>query len=168
MLPTLRVYDYVNHPFAKVSAALSQDTAGILRRATTVAGARADELGGTLHAHVGPIDVTAEIGIEVGPIDETPLASGRAALRIPITWHAIHATRAFPAMQAELTIYPLTSTETQLELAGTYAPPLGALGRAIDSALLHRIAEASVLQLLQEVARYLRETLNAPVARPML
>ena len=168
MFPTLRVYDYVNQPFVRVAAALSADTRGILQRATTIASERAETLGAKLHAHVGPIDVTAEIAIELGPMDDTELASGRPALRIPISWKAIRATRAFPSMQAELTLYPLTATETQLELAGTYDPPLGVVGRAIDSALLHRIAEASVLQLVQELARYLGETLREPVARPML
>jgi|MudIll2142460700_1097286.scaffolds.fasta_scaffold03446_2 hypothetical protein len=160
MLPQLRVYDYVNQPFARVAEALSRDTKGIIQRATTIASERAKDLGGKLHAHVGPIDVTAEISIELGPMDDTPMPSGREALRIPIAWHAIRSQKAFPAMQAEVTIYPLTSTETQLELAGTYEPPLGALGRAIDSALLHRIAEASVLQFVQEIARYLREDLQ--------
>ena len=160
MLPTLRVYDYVNHPFQRVAKAFADDTHGVLQRATTVAGQRASELGATLHAHVGPIDVTADVSIEVGPMDETPLPSGRPALRIPIKWHALRTARAFPVMQAELTIYPLTATETQLELAGTYEPPLGAVGRAIDSAILHKIAEASVLQFVQEIARYLREELR--------
>ena len=160
MLSSLRVYDYVNQPFARVAAAFSEDTPGIVQRATTVAGRRASELDATLHAHVGPIDIAADVSFEIGPLDATPLPSGRPALRIPITWHAIRTPRAFPVMQAELTIYPLTATETQLELAGTYVPPLGALGRAIDSALLHRIAEASVLQFVQEVARFLREDMR--------
>ena len=164
MLPSLRVYDYVNQPFAQVARVLSNDALGIVQRATTIASQRAVELGATLHVHVGPVDVSAQVTLELGPIDDTPLTSGRPALRIPITWQAIRAQRAFPAMQAELTLYPLTSTETQLELAGAYVPPLGWLGRAIDSALLHRIAEASVLQLLQEIARYLRDELRVKVA----
>jgi hypothetical protein len=161
MLPSLRVYDYVNQPFERVAAALSGDASGILQRATTVAGERAAELGAKLHAHVGPVDITADVTIDVGPVDETPLPSGRPALRIPIKWHAIRTPRAFPVMQAELTVYPLTSTETQLELAGSYEPPLGAVGRALDGALLHKIAEASVLQFVQEIARYMREDLQA-------
>ena len=163
-MPQLRVYDYVNHPFARVAAMLELDAKDVFQRATTIASERAKELGAKLHAHVGPIDVTAEVSIEIGPLDDTPLGSGREALRIPITWQALHAKRAFPVMQAELLVYPLTSTETQLELAGTYAPPLGVIGRAIDSALLHRIAEASVLQFVQEVARYLREVIRVSSA----
>ncbi len=156
----MRVYDYVNHPFTQVAAAFTADASGVIQRATTVASERARELGGKLHAHVGPIDVTADIAIEIGPMDETSLASGRPALRIPLAWKAARTPRAFPVMQAELTLYPLTSTETQLELAGTYEPPLGPIGKAIDSAVLHKLAEASVLQFVQEIARYLRDTLR--------
>jgi hypothetical protein len=163
-MPQLRVFDYVNHPFARVTALLERDASGVLQRATTLASERAKDLGAKLHAHVGPVDVTADVTIELGPYDDTPLATGRPAHRIPITWKAIRATRAFPVMHAELVIYPLTATETQLELAGTYEPPLGLVGRAIDSTLLHRIAEASVLQFVQEVARYLREDLRVSAA----
>jgi hypothetical protein len=163
-MPQLRVFDYVNHPYARVTALLGRDAAGVLQRATTVASDRAKDLGAKLHAHVGPLDVTAEVTLELGPYDDTPLGSGRPALRLPIAWKAVRATRAFPMMHAELLVYPLTSTETQLELAGTYEPPLGAIGRAIDSTLLHRIAEASVLQFVQEVARYVREALAVSAA----
>jgi hypothetical protein len=163
-MPQLRVFDYVNHPFARVTELLERDAPGVLQRATTLASERAKDLGAKLHAHVGPVDVTAQVTIELGPYDDTPLGSGRPAQRIPITWRAIHATRAFPVMHAELIVYPLTSTETQLELTGSYEPPLGVVGRAIDSTLLHRIAEASVLQFVREVARYLREDLAVGAA----
>ncbi len=62
-------------------------------------------------------------------------------------------------MSGELAVYPLSATETQLEFAGTYEPPLGALGDALDAAIGHRIAEASVQGLVANVARYLREKL---------
>lgn len=153
---SLRVYDYVNHSFTRVSEALADDVAGIISRATTAAG---DDDDAKLHAHVGPIDLTAGVTIEIGPMDETTLPSNRPALRIPITWHASKTTRAFPVMRAELTVYPLTATETQLELEGSYEPPLGAIGAALDTALLHRIAEVSVTQLVHDLARYLGSTL---------
>jgi hypothetical protein len=38
----------------------------------------------------------------------------------------------------------------------------------IDGALLHGIAEASVLQFLQEIARHLREELRDDVTRSVL
>jgi hypothetical protein len=63
-------------------------------------------------------------------------------------------------MRAELSVYPLTATETQLDFAGRYEPPLGALGSAMDAMVGHRIAEASVHRFLQDVAAYLRRELG--------
>jgi hypothetical protein len=42
------------------------------------------------------------------------------------------------------TDYPLTATETQLDFWGIYEPPLGAVGKAMNAIIGHRIAEASV------------------------
>ena len=68
--------------------------------------------------------------------------------------------RLFPFMKAELAIYPLTSTETQLDFSGAYEPPLGALGKAMNAVAGHRLAEASVHRFVNDVAGYLRTTLG--------
>jgi hypothetical protein len=64
-------------------------------------------------------------------------------------------------MRATLTVYPLTPTETQLDLAGTYDPPLGVLGEAVDAIAMHRIAEQSVTGFVRDVAAFLRGSLAA-------
>jgi hypothetical protein len=51
----------------------------------------------------------------------------------------------------------LTATETQLDFAGRYQPPLGPLGSVLDAAIGHRIAEASVHRFVADVAQHLRE-----------
>ena len=43
-------------------------------------------------------------------------------------------------MKADLSIYPLTATETQLHFKGLYEPPLGPLGKALNAMVGHRIA----------------------------
>lgn len=60
-------------------------------------------------------------------------------------------------MDADLLLAPLGTQLTQLALRGSYRPPLGALGRAADRALLHRIAEASVKGFVDRIARALEE-----------
>jgi len=79
--------------------------------------------------------------------------------RLFLEWEAATAPRLFPLMKAELSIYPLTSTETQLDFLGLYEPPLGALGRAVNAVVGHRIAEASVHRFINEVAEHLRQRL---------
>ena len=70
--------------------------------------------------------------------------------------------RLFPFMKAELSIYPLTATETQLDFLGSYEAPFGVLGGAVDAVVGHRIAEASVHRFIKDVAAYLRTELSKP------
>jgi hypothetical protein len=65
----------------------------------------------------------------------------------------------FPLMKAEISIYPLTATETQLDFSGFYQPPLGPLGKAVNAIIGHRIAEVSVHRFVGDVAGYLRQAL---------
>jgi hypothetical protein len=77
--------------------------------------------------------------------------------RIPIHWQAAQRPGLFPVMDAELAIYPLTATETQLDFRGKYEPPLSVLGDAVNAIVGHRLAEASVHRFVAEVAQYLRK-----------
>jgi hypothetical protein len=65
----------------------------------------------------------------------------------------------FPLMNGELSVYPLTSTETQLDFFGVYRPPFGAVGKTMNAIVGHRIAEASVHRFVGDVAGYLRQQL---------
>jgi len=67
----------------------------------------------------------------------------------------------FPFMRAELSLYPLTATETQLDFLGHYQPPFGVVGKAMNAIAGYRIAEVSVHRFLREVAEYLRQTLTS-------
>jgi hypothetical protein len=146
-------YDYVNRPYAAVRDALASDAVGVFRRAS-----RARDGGAELHAHVGALDVAAGIELDITSIENTTMY-GQPATCIALTWHAARHPGMFPTMVGTLSIYALSSTETQLELSGTYDPPLGIVGDAIDAIALHRIADSSVRELVREVAAFLRAEL---------
>jgi hypothetical protein len=59
----------------------------------------------------------------------------------------------------ELSAWPLSSTETQLEIVGEYRPPMGVVGKAMDAAVGHRIAEASVHSFLEDVVEQMKHDL---------
>lgn len=160
----LRTYDYVNHPYGEVRRVLLQDALGLFQRATTVATSRATSLHSQLHAQLGPIDVAAEVDIRVVSIEEARAPIRGPATRVAVEWSSARHPGLFPVMKAVLTLYALTETETQLELEGEYAPPLGIVGKAIDAIVGRRIADASMLCFIQEVAARLREELRAPSA----
>jgi hypothetical protein len=156
----IRCYDYVNHPYKTVCDALRRDAPDVFQSATRAATSRAQSVAAQLHVDLGGIGVKAEIRISVNRIEEK-MADGMSgpATRLLLEWEAATAPDLFPFMKAELSIYPLTNTETQLDFLGHYEPPLGPLGRAMNVVAGHRIAEASVHRFIDEVAEYLRNTL---------
>jgi hypothetical protein len=54
---------------------------------------------------------------------------------------------------------PAPEESARLALTGAYRPPLGRLGAGLDQVVLHRVATATVRQLLGRVA----ETITDPV-----
>lgn len=158
----IRSYDYVNQPYERVREALETDALEVFRSATRAAASRARSLASELHVNVGGLEVSAPIEIRVGEVEHVAGASPRT--RVPIAWRAEERPHLFPFMDADLALYPLTATETQLDFSGRYEPPLGALGSAIDKVVGHRIAEASVHRFVADVARHLRDTIGRAAA----
>ncbi len=147
----LRCYDYVNSPYPVVREALLADPERVFRHATVAAARHA----ATLHVQLGPIDLGAEIAITMLGIEqERP--GDKPVTRLNFGWAAAKHPGLFPAMAATLSIFALSPTETQLELAGRYTPPMGPLGKVLDAALGHRLAEGSVNRFIQEIAGWLR------------
>lgn len=103
--------------------------------------------------------------IRVGPLGEVPGASKLVLVRflepvyrgdvmtLGLRWEATGATSGlFPVLDADITLTPTSEHTTRLALAGSYRPPLGRLGAALDRAILHQVATATVRALLHQVA----------------
>jgi hypothetical protein len=156
----VRCYQYVNRPYAAVRQLLAERGPGVFQRATASASARAGEVGATLHAGVGAVEVAVDVRIQVRAVSEDEGVAGMSpVLRVELGWEASHAAALFPVMKADLSFWPLTATETQLEIEGTYRPPLGIVGNAADAVLGHRIAEASVHRFLDDIVEQIRREL---------
>ena len=157
----IHCYDYVNHPYEKVRGALSKDAAAVFQSATKAAASRAESIASELRIDIGGIGIGADIRVSVKNIEVKDRAvRSRPATRLQLEWEAARAPRLFPLMRADLSIYPLTATETQLDFKGVYEPPLGPLGKAVNAMVGHRIAEVSVHRFVSDVAGYLRKTLG--------
>ena len=156
----IRCYDYVNHPYERVRDALRQDALVVFQAATKAAASRAQSIAAELHVDVAGIGVKTDIRISLKEVKEKILdAMSTPATRLLLEWEATTLPRLFPLMEAELFIYPLTATETQLDFSGHYEPPFGAVGKAINAIVGHRIAEVSVHRFISDVAAYLRKAL---------
>jgi hypothetical protein len=155
----IRVYDYVNQPYARVRDALRQDALAVFQLATKSAVSRAQSVATELHVDVGGIGIKADVNVSVKSVEEKVDAIPSPSTHLKFEWEAASMPSLFPVMQAELSIYPLTVTETQLDFLGTYKPPFGAVGKAINAVAGYRIAEASVHRFVNDLAEYLRQTL---------
>lgn len=82
---------------------------------------------------------------------------------LTLRWQATGAVGGlFPVLDADLTLIPHGENATLLGLDGVYGPPAGAFGAALDRALLHRIAAATVRSLLNRIG----EAIADPTPKP--
>lgn len=79
---------------------------------------------------------------------------------VPMTWRASGPEALFPTLEADVEVAALGPDRSQLAVSARYRPPLGSVGRIIDRALLHRVAEATLKDFVDRVA----ERLLAPAA----
>ena len=156
----IRSYDYVNHPYDRVRDTLKQNATAVFQAATKEAASRAQSVAAELHVDFGGVGVKADIKIQVKGIEEKAAdATSGAGTKLLLEWEAATLPQLFPLMRGELSLYPLTTTETQLDFSGIYEPPFGAVGKTVNAIAGYRIAEASVHRFVSDVAGYLRHSL---------
>lgn len=162
----LRCYQYVNRPYEQVCALLRHQPLELLKRATSSAAARAGTLAANLHVTIGGFEVGVDVRPHLQRIREEQSVAGLSPVTVlEIGWEASRAPGLFPSMHLELSAWPLSPTETQLEIAGEYRPPFGVIGNAMDAAVGHRIAEATVHAFLEDVVEQMKRDLLASVRR---
>ena len=108
---------------------------------------------------LGGREVTRHAWLEVGEA----VASDRIA-SLPLGLHVESPEWLFPSLEGSLDAAWLGHGRTHLALTAQYAPPFGLVGRVVDRALLHRVAEAVAQRFVEGVARELA-TGAAPAGR---
>lgn len=111
--------------------------------------------GEEIHARVGPGPggYAKEVRLEIGAAEIR-----RSGVVYPISWTAVGAKGLFPRLTADLVLSHVGRERTKLSLQGTYEPPLGPIGRAIDSTLLNNVAESTVQDWVDRVAAAVSST----------
>lgn len=113
----------------------------MFQSATKAAASRAESVAAELHVDLGGVGVKADIRISIKNVEEKVAdAISTPSTKLLLEWEAASAPGLFPLMNAELSVYPLTSTETQLDLLGSLRPALGGLwkSRECDCRTPHR------------------------------
>jgi hypothetical protein len=150
----IRYYVELPYPRAALEKALLSAPESLIPSMASFA----DDRGQHLLAEVGfPVDghrVSKKVEIHVG----TPVANAGKTW-IPIAWRATGPTGLFPMLDAELEFASLGTELTQLSISGRYQPPLGLVGRTIDKALLARVAEATIKDFIDRLARAIEAAL---------
>lgn len=122
------------------------------------------EGGQAAEMRVGPVGSLRGLSklVEVRFLD--PIHRG-GSMSIPLRWEATGAAgELFPVLDADLTLYHEGPGRSRLELASSYRPPLGRPGAALDRAILHRVASATLRSLLHSVADSIADAV--PDSRP--
>ncbi len=96
---------------------------------------------------VGAVGVSKLVRVQVRELSWTDLSAGLA-----LRWEATGPGGGlFPVLDADLKLAP-DGEGTMLTMAGSYRPPLGPLGQALDRAVLRRVATATVRSFVAQLA----------------
>lgn len=142
----VRYYTHLDRSFSDLAPVFSAQNLPLAERASD---AYRDAEGLTATISVGSRGALAKT-IELEIKDRY---AGPDQVVLAMSWTATGATALFPRMEADLKIEPLGPALTQLSFEGSYQPPLGAPGAAMDRWALHRVAEASVKNLVDLIAQ---------------
>lgn len=147
----LKAYVEIEVPFARVKEAMMRPPEAWLQglaRAADEAQADGQRLLVEVGLQVAGRRLSRAGRLEVGP----PLVAERVA-SLPIRLSAESQAALFPVLNGSLDAAWLGPERTQVALSAQYDPPLGLVGRAIDRALLHRVAETVARNFLAAAAR---------------
>jgi hypothetical protein len=136
---------------AGVEAALLHDPQSWLPTLATEATERGD-------------DLLAEVGFgrrvrirRVVRLDLGQAVRAQTKTVVPMRWAPVGGGGLFPELDADLEIAAIAPGRCQLAMSARYVPPLGVMGRALDRAVLFRVAEATIKDFLDGVAEHLAE-----------
>ena len=147
----LRYFVTVDIPPEQVEAQISRQAQAWLPGIATQVTGEGTRLLSDLGFDVGPARVERQIEITLGEPRHTV-----GATLLPITWRAASAPGLFPVLEGQFEIAGLGPGTTLLGISAHYHPPLGFVGKIADRALMHRVAEVTVKDFLERVARVIK------------
>ena len=143
----IRYFVEVDRPFDEVEVTLLDDPQTWIPGLASKAGALSDSLLAEVGFGTNGTRVEKQVLLTV----HEPIAFPTRLL-LPIEWRPSSAQGLFPELHADLEIAPLGPRRTHLSISARYQPPLGLVGRTLDRAMLHRVAELTVKDFLDRTA----------------
>ncbi len=108
-----------------------------------------DSIHANLVWHASGTEISVPVTVEVGPLEAA--ADAVRIATVPIDIHSDEHERLFPTFGGTVEAVGGRS-HTEIALVGRYRPPAGIVGLALDSSVLHRVAETALTGYLDAVA----------------
>jgi hypothetical protein len=140
---------HVDHPIEACSSALAS---GPRRWFPRLDGRNVSTVG----PRIAGVPLRKRVAVEVGE----PVTAGMWT-EVPLTWKATFPKPLFPEMVGKVELAPVDPKVTRLTVSGMYEPPLGRVGKQLDEALMHNVAQATVKELAESIAKRLDTVIAA-------
>lgn len=144
-------FGHVNGSLEQVSTAIV-NAEGEVSAWARLAYRRGEEL--RIRIDPGPYLPAKEVEISLGQ----PMGRSGSVI-VPMDWKATGVGALFPVMSADLVLQPLGPGLVEVVFRGSYQPPLKGLGRLLDRAVLHRVAEASAKAFLDQLCKAVEDSI---------
>ena len=115
---------------------------------------------GSVGLHIGGVAVTKRVVVTLGePVKTTTWTV------IPLEWKATFPEHLFPRMTGTIEVAPVDKGISRLTVSGMYEPPLGKVGDRLDETVMKGVADATVRDLAEAIAKRLDAAVKAQVKK---
>jgi hypothetical protein len=111
---------------------------------------------GTVSVHVAGLPVRKRVVVSIGK----PVKTATWTV-IPLDWKATFPEQLFPSMSGRIEVAPVDTDVSRLTVSGMYEPPMGTLGKRLDESLMQGIADATVRELAESIAKRIDTAVSA-------
>jgi hypothetical protein len=134
---------HIDHSVQECAAALSRAPRTWFPRLT-------EDSATAVGLKIAGISLRKRVSIDLGE----PVSEGEWT-NVPVSWKATFPEQLFPVMTGKIELAPVDKNVTRLTVSGMYEPPLGRFGALLDEAVMHSVAEATVKEVTESIAKQL-------------
>jgi len=111
---------------------------------------------GSVSVHIGGVPVRKRVVVTLGE----PVKTATWTV-IPLDWKATFPEHLFPKMTGRIELAPVDANVSRLTVSGMYEPPLGKLGKQLNETVMQGVADATVKDLAEAIAKRLDAAVSA-------
>src|ERR1035437_784964 len=111
---------------------------------------------GSVSVHIGGVPVRKRVVVTLGE----PVKTATWTV-IPLDWKATFPQQLFPKLTGRIALAPADATASRLTVGGMCDPPLEKLGKQMNETLMQGVANATVKELAEAIAKRLDAAVSA-------